>query len=448
MAWKNLLAAPAAPDPDPTHLEARKMTPVCGIDFGTSNSTATLFDHRGVQPLALDADALVGDTLPTLMFFPVNDKLAAWYGTPAVHEYLRADLLGRFVQSIKKHLPAPGFSGTVLHGEFRTIEDLVAGFLRHLKAAVDRAAGRDVRKVLLGRPARFHLDDDRDALAQRRLERAARQAGFDEVAFQIEPIAAARAFERSLDRDVLCLVGDLGGGTSDFTVIRLGPERAGRLDRRADVLGVAGVPVGGNDFDARLVWKKVTPHFGRRAQYRPAARWVPVPTTLHYAMCRWHTLSFASTPDNLHMLERMLRTTDDPEGLGRLEELIEGNYGFELFRSVEAAKVALSKGPETVLRFERGGVRFSEPVTRGEFEDAISGELGKLEGCIDELLASLSLAPADISVVFLTGGSSLVPAVARLFRARFGDRIVDRDVFTSVGLGLGIEAAERFASAA
>ncbi len=419
------------------------MIPVCGIDFGTSNSTATLCDRRGVQPLALDPGAVVAETLPTLMFFPAGEAATAWYGSAAVRQYLERDLLGRLIQSIKRYLPAPGFTSTVIQGEIRSIEELVAGFLGHVKAAVDAAAGVTVTRVLLGRPARFHRDEARDALAQRRLERAAVLAGFEEVAFQIEPIAAARAFERSLDREVLCLVGDLGGGTSDFTVIRLGPQRAGRPDRRADVLGVSGVPVGGNDFDARLVWKVVTPHFGRRARYRPAARWVPVPTGLHHAMCRWHTLSFASTEDSLRLLSRMLRTTDDPQGLRQLQELLEGNYGYELFQAVEAAKVALSGAEEATLRFQRGGIDVTERVTRTGFEGAIARELAQLEGCVDGLLAELALRPEDISVVFLTGGSSLVPAVSRIFRSRFGDRIVDRDVFSSVGLGLGIEAGER-----
>jgi len=419
------------------------MTPVCGIDFGTSNSTATLVDGRGIQPLALDAGAAVSSTLPTLMFFPFGETGTSWYGTQAVASYLERDLMGRFIQSVKKHLPSPNFSQTLIQGQVRTIEELVAGFLLHIKELVDAAAGEPVERVLMGRPARFHLDDERDQLAQDRLERAARLAGFKEIAFQIEPVAAARAFERSLDEDVLCLVGDLGGGTSDFTVIRLGPSRAGHIDRREDVLGVAGVPVGGNDFDARLVWQKVTPHFGRDARYRPSMKWVPVPPGLHHAMCRWHTLSFAANEENRRMLDRMLRTTDDPRGLKQLESLIEGNHGYELFESVEAAKVALSGAEETVLRFERGNISVSERVTRADFESAIHREITLLEGCVDGLLEELSLAREDISVVFLTGGSSLVPAVARIFRERFEDRIVDRDVFTSVGLGLGIEAGER-----
>ena len=419
------------------------MIPVCGIDFGTSNSTATLVDEHGMQPLALDTGAMVDSTLPTLMFFPFGETGTSWYGTQAVDSYLERDLMGRFIQSIKKHLPSPNFRQTLIQGRVRTIEELVAGFLLHIKAAVDAAAGTSVERVLLGRPARFHLDDERDQLAQDRLERAARLAGFTEIAFQIEPIAAARAFERSLDEDVLCLVGDLGGGTSDFTVIRLGPSYTGRIERRQDVLGVAGVPVGGNDFDARLVWKKVTPHFGRDAMYRPSMKWVPVPPGLHHAMCRWHTLSFVGNDENRRMLARMRRTGDDQRGLKQLEALIEGNHGYELFESVEAAKVALSKSDETELRFERGEIAVRERVTRAEFEGAINREITQLSACVDTLLADLSLAPKDISVVFLTGGSSLVPAVTRIFRERFDDRIVDRDVFTSVGLGLGIEAGER-----
>jgi len=402
-----------------------------------------------VRPLQLDPGSRIDNTTPTLMFFP--HERAPVYGSRAIEAYLENDMNGRFIQSIKRHLPSPGFMETEVGGRIQSIEELVAGFLEHLKRAADAAAGRPVDRVLMGRPARFHADDARDALAERRLESAALMAGFREVAFQIEPIAAARAFERQLDREVLCLVGDLGGGTSDFTVIRLGPERAGRVDRRADVLGVSGVAVAGNDFDARLVWKEVTPLFGRDARYRPAGRWVAVPTKLHYAMTRWHSLCFASTPQNLRELARVIRTSDDEVGLGRLETLLRDNLGYLLFQSVEAAKVGLSSADAADLTFDAGGsahgdILFSRRVTRSAFEAAIEREVGAMAGCLDGLLDDLGLTPDDVGVVFLTGGSSRVPRVMEIFRRRFGDRIVDQDVFTSVGLGLGIEAGERLAA--
>ncbi len=203
----------------------------CGIDFGTSNTTLTLNLDGRVEQVDLDPAHLLPEAIPTLMYFDL-DALAS-YGSEAVRAYEEDDMAGRFLQAIKKHLPSPEFTGTIISERIFTLEDLIAGFLEKLKTAADAAAGESVDSVLMGRPARFHVDPKRDALAQTRLERAATMAGFVDVQFQLEPIAAARSYERELDREVLCLVGDLGGGTSDFTLIRLGPGRVGG-NRRDD----------------------------------------------------------------------------------------------------------------------------------------------------------------------------------------------------------------------
>jgi len=414
----------------------------CGIDFGTSNTTLTLNLEGRVEQVVLEPESLMREAMPSLMYFDL-DALSS-YGSRAVAAYEADDMAGRFLQAIKKHLPSPEFAGTIIADRAFTIEELVAGFLEKLKVAADRAAGTSVDQVLMGRPARFHTDPARDALAQARLERAATMAGFVDVAFQLEPIAAARSYERELDRDVLCLVGDLGGGTSDFTLIRLGPSRLGG-DRREDVLGVDGVYVGGTDFDARLIWAKVVQHLGIQARYKPSLQWLPVPRTLHYACTRWHTLCFANTIDNLAFLERVIRTADDQQGLENLYELIDENYAWPFFRAVENTKFELSHAAATELVFEQGRIAIGERVTREEFEHAIADELATLETTIDTLLEGRGLGWDDVGVVFLTGGSSKVPCVRRIFDERFGGRIVERDAFASVGLGLGGEAGERFA---
>ena len=217
-------------------------------------------------------------------------------------------------------------------------------------------------RVVMGRPAVFHKDPERDRLAERRLEQAAYLAGFEEVRFQLEPIAAARAFEQRLESDVNCLVGDLGGGTSDFTVMRLGPKRGG--DRRGDVLGSDGVSVAGNDLDAALVRLRVLPRLGYGSSYSPLGRPIPLPTKLHVAMTSWHALSFVNTSQNLEELAGWIRTADDPEGLSRLYELLDWNLGFELFRSVERCKLELSLGSEGVLSFRARNLALDEPVSR------------------------------------------------------------------------------------
>ena len=411
----------------------------CGLDFGTSNTALALVDGDRVRALPVDLGHEPVENIPTLLFF--SEDRRQFYGSAAVDEYLDRAMAGRFIQSIKRHLPSKAFTHTFVNGQAMDLADLVAGFLEHLRFVACKAADRDVRRVLLGRPAVFHTDPARDRLAQDRLERAAAMAGFEEVRFRFEPIAAARAFEEGLDREVLCLVGDLGGGTSDFTVMRLGPGRVGR-DRAEDVLGADGVSVAGDDLDAVLVRRKVLPRLGYGAMYRPLGRPIPVPTSLHVAMTSWHALSFVNTPDNLAELEKWMRTADDREGLRRLHEILDWNLGFELFRAVERCKVELSRQQEGVLSFRSGRLAIEEPVSRREFDRAIEPLVQQLEACLDGLLERLELGREDIGAVFLTGGTSLVPRIRQLFEERFPGRLLARDVFTSVGHGLGIEARE------
>jgi hypothetical chaperone protein len=420
------------------------MSPPVGIDFGTSNSAAVLHIGGGVAPVALDAQSTIADTSPTLLYF--GESPPAHFGTAAIRAYIEHSLTGRLLQAIKKHLPSPGFDGTYLFGRFRPVEEIVAGYLAYVRASVEAQAGEKVTQVLLGRPARFHADPTRDALAERRLVKAARIAGFTEIELQLEPIAAARSFERSLSGEVLCLVGDLGGGTSDFTVMRLSPERAGQRDRAGDVLGSAGVPVGGTDFDARILMRAVLPHLGMNSDYAPEGRVVPLPTALHLAVCRWHTLALASSKQNMAMLDYWLRSAHDQGGLKWLRELLDQNYGYLLFQAVERLKVALSQEEVARLTFEAGSIRLDVPMSRREFEAAIAPEVGEVAQSVDGLLTRLNLRPDDIGVVFLTGGSSKVPLVKRLFAERFGSRIVAEDEFTSIASGLGIEAGERFSA--
>lgn len=412
----------------------------CGLDFGTSNTTLALVSGREVRPIVLDPGHEPPETTPTVLYFPGEG--ARYYGSSAIHEYIDRAMTGRFIQSIKRYLPSRTFDHTVIDGQRLDLPALVGGFMKHVRGTAEALAGEPVDRVVLGRPAVFHRDRERDALAQARLEAAARLAGFRELRFRIEPIAAARAFERSLDRETLCLVGDLGGGTSDFTLMRLGPERVGRGDRRDDILGSDGIDVAGNDFDALLVRRKVLPALGGDTRYRPLGRWVPVPTRLHVGMTGWHALSFLATRDNLEALDGWIRTAEDPDGLLRLREVLTGNYGFALFRAVERAKVALSREHTTRLSFHEGGVHIDEAVSRVEFEAMSAPLLAALGETLDGLLREVGVERERVSAVFLTGGTSLIPCVRDLFEARFPGRVLGKDAFTSVGLGLGVEAGE------
>jgi hypothetical chaperone protein len=414
----------------------------CGLDFGTSNSMVALATADGVTDLRLEPDAGPDAVMPTLLFCTPDGDWS--FGTAAKRAYVEAAAEGRFIQSVKRYLPSRTFGHTWLGGRRMDLPQIVATFLAQLRRKLVEQAGGEVDAVLMGRPAVFHDDPELDALAERRLGEAARLAGFRDVAFRREPIAAARAFEGTLDREVLCLVGDLGGGTSDFTVMRLGPDRVGRPDRAADVLGSAGVNLAGNDIDAAIVKLAVLPRLGWGSHYKPLQRWIALPTWLHLTTLSWHQLSFAGTPENLAKLEEWGRTAEDPEGLERLHALLKWNLGFELFQSVEACKRTLSSTDEAPLRFSSMGVELDVTLTRDRFERAIAPVTAGMGACLDGLLDRLALSRDDIDVVFLTGGTSLVPAVRRLFDDRFGGRLLPGDAFASVGHGLGVEARERF----
>lgn len=418
------------------------MSAACAIDFGTSNSTLALVKDGVVRALPLDPRNHTPTLMPTLMYFRHPDPPV--YGAGAIAAYLENDLQGRLIQSVKRHLPSTLFDGTSIGSSATSLETLIGGFLLHLRRIAEREAGEPVTRVLLGRPARFSAEPERDALAESRLRRAAELAGFTEIRFQVEPVAAARSFERSLDHDVVCFVGDLGGGTSDFSLIHLGPSRVDNPDRTRDVLGVGGVDVAGNDVDARLVWTEVCPAFGVNATYVPDRNRIAIPTVLHHAMCRWHTLCQATTPKNLRFIENMLRSTDDPVGISRLQELIRENYGYLLFQSVERTKVALGTHPETVLHFDRGEVQLDLPVTAAAFDRSIDPELDRIAGSARELLDRVGIRPEDVDVAFLTGGTSQLRRVRALFEGWFPGRIVEQDSFGSVGLGLGVEAGQIF----
>jgi hypothetical chaperone protein len=272
------------------------------------------------------------------------------------------------------------------------------------------------------------------------MERAARLAGFEQVAVMLEPVAAARRLEVELEGEVLCLVGDFGGGTSDFTLIRLSPHRERGADRQGDVLGTSGLSIAGNDIDARLMQLFVLPALGLHARWSPMGRPVPVPTALHHAITRWHTMCLAGTPQELELLDRWIRSADDAAGLRSLRCLLEDQVGFLLFQAVERAKIALCRGQDTVLRFESRGISLAEPISTAQFEAAIGDEVGRICRCAEGLLQSTGRGADEVDVVFLTGGTSLIPSLRRAFEQRFPGRILQQDAFTSVGEGLGLEA--------
>jgi hypothetical chaperone protein len=417
---------------------------VCGLDFGTSNTAAALPDGT-VLPIA--PETREQRLFRSVLFFP-EDERTVYAGTPAINRYLE-DNAGRFIQSVKSFLHSRSFRATQVNGRTWTIEDLVALLLRRVREAMGAHLGSAPEAVMLGRPAVFTEDAEADALAEQRLRKAAELAGFTRIQFLIEPIAAALAYEAQLSRDELVLVADFGAGTTDLTLMRLGPSRRGQLDRRADVVGSTGVRIGGDRFDAEIMRHKLLPRFGAGTTYRVRGltdKRLKVPQHVMAKLLSWHEMSFIREKSTQDLMEMMLETSDQPGTAEALYDLVMENLGYRLFRAIEAVKVKLSQEPEATLDFEEARIRLHERITREEFDTFCQPLLTELDQCTQGLLDRCAGA-GTIDAVFLTGGSSQIPAVRQLYVHRFGEgRVRTADAFTSVAEGLGRASAALTAS--
>jgi hypothetical chaperone protein len=414
----------------------------CGLDFGTSNSAVAL---PSGEVLAVDAQADLPRLFRSVLFFP-DDERETYAGAAAIARYLD-DGEGRFLQSIKTHLPSAAFTGTSIRGRTLKLEDLAALLLRTLRARAEAAAETRLDEVVLGRPAVFSADARLDALAEGRLRRAAELAGFARVRFLIEPIAAALAYEAQLRKNELVLVADFGAGTTDLTLMRLGPRLRAKPDRREDVVASTGVYVGGDKFDAAIMKHKLLRRFGAGTTYRVTGQRLPIPPHVINKLLSWHEMSFIRERATQELIEQMLRTSDDVPAIEALQDLVMHNLGYHLFRAIEEVKVQLSSQTEARLRFDEARIHLDVRVTRAELERFSTPLLRELSACVDRLFALAAAraeaAESNIDAVFLTGGSSQIPAVRALFAERFGEaRLRSGDAFTSVAEGMGRAASQ------
>jgi hypothetical chaperone protein len=412
---------------------------IYGIDFGTSNSAVTIWNATTRQ---LVRDPRIAGVDASFLYFPFTlRRIEPVIGHAARARYVADGMRGRFFQAIKTILPNASFTQTLVYHQEFSIEDLVAIFLHHLKTRADAVTGQNVKRVILGRPAVFSAVPAEDELAEQRLHRAAQTAGFTSIHFQYEPIAAALAYESRISRPARVLVGDLGGGTSDFTVVQLDPARAGHTDRMADILATGGLPVAGNKYDAATMWHQVTPLFGRGATYDSWGKKLEVSDSIHRKLCQWDQIAFLNDAKILDLLWRLIGLSNDPPAFERLIALIKENQGFALFQVLEAAKIALTTGDTTTLDFDHPRIPLHLHLTRPEFERYTAELTTQITAYLDQFLAAVPLTPADIETVFLTGGTSLLPSLRQAFLARFGAaKIRNGNEFTSVADGLALSA--------
>jgi hypothetical chaperone protein len=346
------------------------------------------------------------------------------------------------MQSIKTFLPNTSFISTEVFNKRYGIDDLVAIILRKLKACGEAHVGCTVESVVMGRPVVFSADAAKDAVAEQRLERAARKAGFKNIWFQYEPVAAALAFEETLPagQERIVFIGDFGGGTSDFSIIRVKGDAFARSDRRGDILSLGGIYVAGDKLDSQIMWDKVAHYFGRYARYQTMGKkeWITVPRSIIYTLCQWHRIPLLRARKTREHIRVIKNATDDRQAIEHLENIITDNFGFFLFQAIEKAKCELSDQEQTLINFVERDLCISESLGKDEFETLNAENFQQIAACIDKVIAGSGLLPTQIDTVFLTGGTSRIPHIQALFAERFGrDKVENRDAFTSVVHGLG-----------
>jgi len=428
-----------------THASARAI----GLDFGTTNSALALATPDGAVLATFQDGNRQTTTFRSVLYFDPEDltptrKPRAVAGPEAIRGYVQAGTRGRLIQSLKSFLASPRFGQTTIFTARYTLEDLIATIIRQLKEAAEAQFGTLGPHVVVGRPAHFSgaEDDAGDARALQRLRTAIEQAGFRQVEFVLEPVAAAYQYEQQLDHDELVLIADFGGGTSDFSLIQLGPAARRRGQRANDILGTDGVALAGDTFDSRLVRHLVAPPLGFRSQYRSMFdKILPVPAWLYEHLERWHYLSFLKTPRTLETLRQLCFQALEPQKLAALRHVVEADLGYALFQAVEGAKCALSAQEASALVFDEPPAVIRAPVQREAFEGWIQPDIEALAHCVHRLLSRCSVAAHDVDSVFLTGGSSFVPVVRRFFAQHFGaPRLRSGDELTAVAQGLALHA--------
>ena len=411
----------------------------CGIDFGTSNST--------VGWLRPDSDILIPledgkVTLPSVIFFNVEERRPV-YGRLALHEYLEG-YEGRLMRSLKSLLGSKLLkSETSILGSALPFKDLLGLFLGTLKSRAEATAGREFDSVVLGRPVYFVDDDETaDREAQDTLVAVAQKLGFKDISFQFEPIAAAFDYERTLNQEELVLIVDIGGGTSDFSLVRLSPERRQLADRQSDILATGGVHIGGTDFDKQLSLQGVMPLFGYGSLMKSQAL---MPTSHFINLATWHTINTVYSQKAQLALKDMRYDAQDTAGMDRLFKLIEQRAGHWLAIQVENSKIELTHADRLNLDLSHIEKDLSAELTRPLFEESIAQLLARIQASVNQLLASAGVSHEQINTIFYTGGSSGIPALRHSIDQLLPQaRKAEGDQFGSIGSGLAIEAFKRY----
>jgi hypothetical chaperone protein len=416
-----------------------------GIDFGTTNTVVAIAKPgEAVRAVTFHDGREQSDIYRSVLCF---EQLAASRfdvepsaGMKAISAYLTSVHETRFIQSFKSHVASALFDETRIFSRGYKFEDLLSTFFRlSLRDADDQLADLGGR-VVSGRPVAFVGAAPDEALALRRYREAYRRIGIHEPIYVYEPVGAAFYHAQRLKSDALVLVCDFGGGTSDFSLIR--------FERRGDGIGAtpighAGVAVAGDNFDYRIIDAVVSPRLGKGTQFKSFDKILPIPQHYHTSFARWHQLAMLKTPEHLRELERLQRTSLSPEKIAMFLDIIRNDWGFNIYRAVSDTKVRLSSATTASFALRLGELNIEQQVSRRDFEQWIADDIARIERTVDQLLQAEGVPFNEIDSVFLTGGSSFIPAVRRVFETRFGaQRLTVGENFHSVAFGLALIGLE------
>ena len=417
-----------------------------GVDFGTTNTVVAIArPGEAVRAVTFRDDRETAEIYRSVLLFEkglsaAGLDLEAHAGLAAIRAYLTSSAEIRFIQSFKSHIASRIFEETRVFGRWLKFEDLLAIFFRRALADADGAIDPAGARVVSGRPVAFVGAAPDEALAAERYGEAYRRVGIGAPAYVYEPVGAAFYYAQRLKADALVLVADFGGGTSDFSLIRF--VRNGDTVT-ATPLGHAGVAVAGDSFDYRIINAVVSPHLGKGTLFRSMDKLLPVPQYYFASLARWHQLAMLKTPEHIRELETIERSSLSADKIGHFLEVIRNDWGFEIYRAVSDAKATLSTAPRAAFRLRLGDLVIEQEIARADFETWIADDIARIAGTVDALLATEGIAAEVIDSVFLTGGSSFIPAVRRVFADRFGaHRLADGENFQSVAYGLALIGLE------
>ena len=447
-----------------------------GLDFGTTNSSVSLYDGTNVTLLPLDAFGINPKVMRTTLFI-MREFTGKTYrpgpryiGREAINRFMQANvgrkieyawqnfgvtelvdedggiikqsigamvdqnIPGRLFQSLKSQLRDVDYIDTEVFGERKTLEELIATVLRMIRSRVEEILGAPVTRMVIGRPVNYSEDPALHATALARMRHACELAELPEFAFLPEPNAAALLYSLRAPANQRALVFDFGGGTLDVTIIQTDGNGGSR------VLSNDGVPVGGDIIDRRLMVGKLLTHFGTESKIGPMR--MPFPASISDMLTEWQRIFELAHPKYTNVFQQLLSSSNQPQRIQQLLVLINQNYGLTLFESVERAKVALSEHDTVNVSMHVPGIDIEQPVELWDFERLIGPDVRAVAACVDRAVAAAGLSHEDITVVLRTGGSSRIPAFVRMLTNRFGSAaMVDMDPFTGVAQGLGIAAA-------